>query len=89
VLDESATYFESLLQESVKTHGHFCPGQVLGVKMSILGLRLIGIKEPKGQQKKDLIIYVEMDRCATDAVQYVTGCSLGCRLSSPVSTYKT
>ena len=72
MIDKSATHFESLLQESVKTHGHLCPGQVLGVKMSILGLRLVEIKEPKGRQKKDLIVYVEMDRCATDAVQSVT-----------------
>ena len=45
--------FEQLLEESVKTHGHLCPGQVLGVKMSMLGLREIGIKRytlttPKG-----------------------------------------
>jgi formylmethanofuran dehydrogenase subunit E len=79
LVDISTAYFESLLQESVKVHGHLCPGQVLGVKMSLLGLRLIGIEEPKGRQRKELIVYVEMDRCATDAVQSVTGCSLGHR----------
>ena len=54
-------------------------GQVLGVKMSMLGLRNIGIDEPKGKDRKSLIVFVEMDRCATDAVQSVTGCSLGHR----------
>ena len=44
--------FESLLNESVKIHGHLCPGQVLGVKMSILGLRATGIEEPKGKDRK-------------------------------------
>jgi formylmethanofuran dehydrogenase subunit E len=73
------TNFESLLDESVKIHGHLCPGQVLGVKMSILGLKSIGIEEPKGKDRKNLIVFVEMDRCATDAVQSVTGCSLGHR----------
>jgi len=71
--------FETLLTESVKIHGHLCPGQVLGVRMSLLGLREIGIDDPKGKDRKNLIVYVEMDRCATDAVQSVTGCSLGHR----------
>lgn len=71
--------FEGLLEESVKIHGHLCPGQVLGVKMSILGLSKIGIDDPKGKDRKSLIVFVEMDRCATDAVQSVTGCSLGHR----------
>lgn len=71
--------FEKLLEESVKVHGHLCAGQVLGVRMSILGLRVVGISDPKGADRKSLIVFVEMDRCATDAVQSVTGCSLGKR----------
>jgi formylmethanofuran dehydrogenase subunit E len=71
--------FEMLLQESVRTHGYLCPGQVLGVKMSMLGLREIGIADPKRKDRKSIIVFVEMDRCATDAVQSVTGCSLGHR----------
>ncbi|MBS1115530.1 MAG: formylmethanofuran dehydrogenase subunit region [Nitrospirae bacterium] len=71
--------FESLLEASVELHGHLCPGQVLGVKMSLLGLREIGITDPRGRDRKSLIVFVEMDRCATDAVQSVTGCSLGRR----------
>jgi formylmethanofuran dehydrogenase subunit E len=71
--------FETLLQDSVKVHGHLCAGQVLGVRMSMLGLREIGLLDPKGTDRKSLIVFVEMDRCATDAVQSVTGCSLGKR----------
>jgi formylmethanofuran dehydrogenase subunit E len=71
--------FKSLLDESVKTHGHLCPGQVLGVRMSMLGLKLTGIDDPKGKDRKKLIVYVEIDRCATDAIQSVTGCSPGKR----------
>jgi formylmethanofuran dehydrogenase subunit E len=71
--------FETLLGESVKTHGHLCAGQVLGVRMSMCGLRKIGIDDPKGKDRKNLMVFVEMDRCATDAVQSVTGCSLGRR----------
>jgi len=71
--------FETFLQESVKIHGRLCPGQVLGVKMSMLGLCEAGITDPKGKDRKNIIVFVEMDRCATDAVQSVTGCSLGHR----------
>lgn len=71
--------FEELLKESVRTHGHLCPGQVLGVRMSVLGLLLVGVLDPKGMDRKSLIVFVEMDRCATDAVGSVTGSSLGKR----------
>ncbi|MCE5312105.1 MAG: FmdE family protein [Nitrospiraceae bacterium] len=71
--------FESLLQESVRVHGHLCPGQVLGVRMSMLGLKLTGIEDPRGKDRKSIIVFVEIDRCATDAIQSVTGCSLGHR----------
>ncbi len=75
----STPSFERLLRESVKIHGHLCPGQVLGVKMAMLGLRKIKIEDPRGRDRKNIIVFVEMDRCATDAVQSVTGCSLGHR----------
>jgi formylmethanofuran dehydrogenase subunit E len=71
--------FERLLNDAVRTHGHLCPGQVLGVRMSMLGLSEIGIEDPKGKDRKNMIVFVEMDRCATDAIQSVTGCSLGHR----------
>jgi formylmethanofuran dehydrogenase subunit E len=71
--------FEMLLQESAELHGHLCPGQVLGVRMAILGLSAVAIDDPKGKDRKNLFVFVEMDRCSTDAVQAVTGCSLGKR----------
>lgn len=71
--------FETLLDESVRIHGHLCPGQILGVRMSILGLKEIGIENTNGKNRKHLIVFVEMDRCATDAIQSITGCSLGKR----------
>ncbi len=71
--------FDTILQESVRVHGHLCPGQVLGVRMAICGLGGIGIDDPKGKDRKKLLVIVEVDRCATDALQSVTGCSLGKR----------
>lgn len=72
--------FEELLKESAENHGHMCPGQVVGVRMAMLGLDLIGLDDPRSSdQIKKLIVYVEMDRCAADAVAYVTGARLGRR----------
>ncbi len=71
---------ETLLQGTAKAHGHLCPGQVVGVRMAMLGCELIGIDEPAQMpQIKKIIVYVEMDRCATDAISYVTGVKLGRR----------
>jgi len=78
-VEKTVLHFERLLEESAGTHGHLCPGQVLGVKMSLCGLKKIGIEDPKGRDRKNLIVFVEIDRCATDAIQSVTGCSLGKR----------
>ena len=73
------TSFEDLLEESTRIHGHICAGQVIGVRMSMIGLREIGIADPKGTERKSLYVLVEIDRCATDAIQSVTGCCLGKR----------
>ena len=72
--------FESLLKSSAAAHGHLCPGQVVGVRMAMLGCKLIGLNEPtRREQIKKLIVYVEMDRCTADAVAHVTGVKLGRR----------
>lgn len=72
--------FETLLKKSAAAHGHLCPGQVVGVRMAMLGCRLIGLDEPtRIDQIKKLIVFVEMDRCTGDAVAYVTGVKLGRR----------
>jgi len=71
--------FEELLQVSTRIHGHICAGQVIGVRMSMLALNLLGIDDPQGGDRKKLYVIVEIDRCATDAIQSVTGCSLGKR----------
>jgi formylmethanofuran dehydrogenase subunit E len=72
--------FEALLQKSVTRHGHICAGQVIGVRMAMLGCRLVGIEEPTAPAfRKKLITFVEIDRCATDAIESVTGCRVGKR----------
>ena len=40
---------------------------------------LLGLADPAGADRKRLVTYVEIDRCATDAIPIVTGCRLGKR----------
>jgi formylmethanofuran dehydrogenase subunit E len=74
---------DTLLREAEIAHGHLCAGQVLGVRMAMLGCRMLGIDDPRGQvtraDRKRLVTFVEIDRCATDAIAVVTGCRLGKR----------
>lgn len=60
-------------------HGHLCAGQVLGVRMAMLGCQRLGIEDPRGADRKRLVTFIEIDRCATDAIGVVTGCRLGKR----------
>ena len=72
--------FETLLGGSARAHGHLCPGQVVGVRMAMLGCERIGLDAPATPpQIKKIIVYVEIDRCASDAIAYVTGVKLGRR----------
>src|SRR6202050_4375343 len=72
---------DQYLLEAEKAHGHLCAGQVLGVRLAMLGLIKLGIEDPRGnkEDRKRLVTFVEIDRCATDAVAVVTGCRLGKR----------
>lgn len=67
------------LKDAEVAHGHLCAGQVLGVRMAMFGLRKLGIEEPEGKDRKRIVTFVEIDRCATDAIMVVTGCRLGKR----------
>lgn len=70
---------DGLIAECGKLHGHICPGQLLGVRMATLGCERTGIADPRGEDRKKLIVWVEIDRCVTDAVSAVTGVRLGKR----------
>lgn len=67
------------LRDAEQAHGHLCAGQVLGVRMAMLGLEMLGIDDPHGKDRKRIVTFVEIDRCATDAIGVVTGCRLGKR----------
>jgi formylmethanofuran dehydrogenase subunit E len=71
--------FDELLRQAEITHGHLCAGQILGVRMALLALSRLEITDPRGADRKKLVTFVEIDRCATDAIGLVTGCRLGRR----------
>lgn len=79
----SARPFDELLADAVRFHGHLCPGQVLGVRMVVAGCRELGFDAPRTVGKR-LVVFVEIDRCATDAIQALTGVSLGRRTLKPL-----
>ena len=70
---------DEYLRDAEQAHGHICAGQVLGVRLAMLGLQKLAIDDPQGKDRKRLVTFVEIDRCATDAVAVVTGCRLGKR----------
>ncbi len=73
---KSLPEYEKLARQA---HGHLCAGQVLGIRMALHGLSLLGLDDPAGVHRKRLVTFVEIDRCATDAIGVVTGCRLGKR----------
>lgn len=73
---KSLAEYEALAEQA---HGHLCAGQILGLRMALYGVRLLGLNDPAGADRKRLVTFIEIDRCATDAIPIVTGCRLGKR----------
>ena len=66
------------LELAAVAHGHLCAGQVLGVRLAMLGIQELGVPDPIEEPKR-IVTYVEIDRCVTDAVALVANCRLGKR----------
>ena len=71
--------FDEYVTLAEAAHGHMCAGQILGLRLAIYGVTLLGLDDPAGRDRKRLVSFVEIDRCATDAVPIVTGCRMGKR----------
>ena len=77
-----------LLREAEIAHGHLCAGQILGVRMAMLAMNRLDIRSPRKRtltngelnpDRKRPVVFVEIDRCATDAIGVVTGARVGKR----------
>ncbi len=69
--------FDLLIERARCFHGELCAGIVIGTRMTLAGLRVLGLNP--FQHSRNLIVYAEIDRCMADAIQAITGCSLGHR----------
>lgn len=56
-------------------HGHGCPGLALGCRIAFDVLTLLG--QCASSKDEEFVCVAETDSCAVDAIQVVTGCSLG------------
>lgn len=65
---------EKLLRISGILHGHYCPGLAMGVKAAARAVKELGVKSTG---MEEIVAITEINNCFTDAVQMVTGCSLG------------
>jgi formylmethanofuran dehydrogenase subunit E len=70
-------HFEEDLKKAGDFHGHICAGMLIGVRLARAGLEYLGIDDPA--DNRDFIVYCEIERCLTDAVQSVAGVSPGKR----------
>ena len=68
---------EQYLEKAEAYHGHICSGQVLGIRMALLGLKLLGLRPE--DNLRDLVVFLETDRCVADAAYVVTGITVGRR----------
>jgi len=71
--------YEAMLAEAGRYHGDICAGIRSGTRMTMCGLRRLGIADPLGADRHKLMVFVEIDRCATDAIMALTGCRPGKR----------
>lgn len=69
--------YEYFLKKVDDFHGGSCIGIALGTRMTLAAMRHLGLDPHR--KGKNIIAYAEIDRCMTDAVLVITGCTLGRR----------
>lgn len=64
---------EETVRQVVAFHGHLCPGLAIGIRVAEAAMRALG---PRAEDE-ELVAVVETGMCAVDAIQFLTGCTLG------------
>ena len=75
------------LEKAEQYHGHICSGQILGIRMTLMALEALGMSPH--DDMRDLVIFLETDRCVADASYVVTGVTVGRRRVKMYSYGKT
>ncbi|MFP4050770.1 MAG: FmdE family protein [Thermoplasmata archaeon] len=65
---------DTLLDKAAVLHGHYCPGLAVGVRAAYTAVKKMDV-EPEGME--DVLAIMETNNCASDGVQFVTGCTFG------------
>jgi len=68
---------KQLLEISARNHKHLCPRQVLGVRIGLKGLSILGMEASPVQKK--LLVISETDGCFIDGIIAATQCTVGHR----------
>ncbi len=61
------------IDKVVEFHGHMCAGLAMGIRAAEIGLAEVGAHA----SDEEVVAIVETDMCAVDAIQFLTGCTLG------------
>jgi formylmethanofuran dehydrogenase subunit E len=68
---------QAYLKKSARHHSHLCPRQILGVRMGLAGLHVLGFSEAPPQKR--LLVILETDGCFADGIIAATNCTVGHR----------
>lgn len=63
-------------EKAMEFHGHICVGLALGYRAAKAGMELLGARRSPDEELV-VIAETETDNCGVDAVQVVTGCTMG------------
>jgi formylmethanofuran dehydrogenase subunit E len=59
--------------DTIKFHGHACPGLAIGYRVAKFALKKLGLRA----RDEELVAIVENNSCAVDAIQLICGCTFG------------
>jgi formylmethanofuran dehydrogenase subunit E len=63
-----------LFEEVTKFHGHICPGTAIGYRAGEIAINELGSEKAADEE---ILAIVENDSCSVDAIQVITGCTMG------------
>lgn len=63
---------EERIKATIEFHGHSCPGLAIGIRAAELALR-----ELDNPKDNEIVAVVETDMCGVDAIQFLTGATMG------------
>ncbi len=67
---------KQLWEKCVDFHGHQCPGLAIGFRAAEIAADQMG-EEMSALRDEEIVCVTENDACGVDAVQVITGCTMG------------